>query len=323
MPPNAAPLSSLDRPRTVSSPGAIVAGELEAANPCALCPNAGAKPRFEVDRTGIVACNSCGLVRQETRPRATGDLYDAAYYSTDDPKGGYSNYFLDASVNERTFRRRMRSIEQRLPRRGRILDVGCALGDFVQEAVTAGWDAEGVEISPFAAAQARKRGLKVRVGKLEDLRLDAEAFDVITLYDTIEHLPDPVATLREVRRLLRPGGFVHIVTPNVGGLQSRVLGRRWYHYKPGEHLFYFAPRTLRATIERAGLRWGGWARSGSYLTLTYVFSRLRYYAPRPFGALEWLGRKLRFGPFTFYLYVGEMEAWAVREGGGLSLVRPV
>ncbi len=284
----------------------------EVSNPCALC-DAAAQPRFTVDGALIVACEGCGLVRQDTRPVATSALYDSAYYATDNPKGGYSNYFLDAGVNRRTFQRRIRAIERRCGRPGRLLDVGCALGDFALEAQSAGWSVEGVEISPYAAAQARRRGVIAHTGTLEQLRLPAGSFDVITLYDTIEHFADPVATLREVRRLLRPGGLVHLVTPNVGGLQARVLGRRWYHYKPGEHLFYFAPTTLRAALEAAGLRWGGWARSGSYLTLTYVFDRLRYYAPGLFGTLQRLGRLLRFGPFTFYLHVGEMEAWGRRE----------
>ena len=296
-------------PAAVSVPGVTLTNELP--NRCALCTGT-ARPLFRVDGALIVACTTCDLVRQDTRPASPGDFYDSAYYATDNPKGGYSNYFLDADVNRRTFQRRLAAIEKRYGRRGRLLDVGAALGDFVLEAQAAGWQAEGVEISSYAAARARGRGAIVHAGLLEQLRLPASRFDVVTLYDTIEHLTDPVATLREVERLLVPGGLLHLVTPNVGGYQARVLGSRWYHYKPGEHLFYFSPATLRTAIERAGLAWEGWARAGSYLTLTYVFDRLRYYAPKPFGALQALGRKLRFGPFTFYLHVGEMEAWARR-----------
>lgn len=282
-------------------------------NPCALCPDGRDESFFTVDGALIVRCGVCGLVRQKTRPVAASALYDAAYYATDNPKGGYANYFLDADVNRRTFRRRLQALERRLGRKGRLLDVGCALGDFVLEAQAAGWDAEGVEVSAFAGTEAQKRGAKVRVGRLEEMRLPQATFDVITLYDTVEHVTDPIAMLRDVTRLLTPGGFVHLVTPNVGGLQAKLLGRHWYHYKPGEHLYYFAPDTLRDAVGRAGLRWEGWARSGSYLTVTYVVNRLRYYAPTPFALLEWLGRTLRFGPLTFYAYVGEMEAWAVRE----------
>jgi SAM-dependent methyltransferase len=308
-------MSTLPGIRIASTTAAVLAPAraAEVTLACALCTEAEARALFRVDGALVVACLGCGLVRQDTRPLAAAALYDSDYYATDDPKGGYANYFLDADVNRRSFRQRVQAIEQRYGRRGKLLDVGCALGDFLLEARAAGWDAEGVEVSAFAAQRARERGLRVTTGRLEDLDLPQASFDVITLYDAIEHMTDPVSTLAAVRRLLVPGGIVHLVTPNVGGLQARLLGRHWYHYKPGEHLYYFAPRTLRSTVERAGLVWRGWARSASYLTFTYVFSRLRYYAAAPFGLLEWLGRTFRFGPYAFRVDVGEMEAWAVRE----------
>lgn len=284
----------------------------EIVNPCALCGSEQGRAMFRVDGSLIVRCPLCDLVRGARRPAAPGLVYDAEYYASDCAKGGYANYVLDASINQLTFTQRLRDIERRVGRKGRLLDVGCALGDFVAAARDAGWDAEGVEISAFAAAEARSRGLTVRTGTLEQLRLPQASYDVVTLYDVIEHLEDPLATLREIRRILKPDGLLHLVTPNVGGLQARLLGRHWYHYKPGEHLVYFSPATLRVAIERTDLAWHGWARSGSYVTVSYIFNRLRYYAPQPFGFLEGIGRTLRVGPFPFQLYVGEMEAWARR-----------
>src|SRR5207249_1707828 len=196
---------------------------VEIANRCALCAEGTTRTLFQVDGTFIVECRDCGLVRQETRPLAAAAIYDSEYYATDNPKGGYANYFLDSDVNRRTFRDRIQAIEKRYGRRGRLLDVGCAHGDFLIEAKASGWDVEGVEISAFAA------------------------------------------------------------------------------------------RTLRAALEAAGLRWEGWQRSASYLTFTYCFNRMRYYAPAPFAFLEWLGRTFRFGPYAFRVPVGEMEAWARRE----------
>src|SRR5213594_1127797 len=197
----------------------------EITNKCALCADGTTRTLFQVDGTLIVKCADCGLVRQETRPLATAAMYDSEYYATDNPKGGYANYFLDSDVNRRTFRDRIQAIERRNGRRGRLLDVGCALGDFLLEAKASGWDVEGVEVSSFAAQRARERGLRVTTGRLEDLDLPAASFDAITLYDSVEHLADPVATLAAARRLLVPGGLLHLVTPNVGGLQARVLGR--------------------------------------------------------------------------------------------------
>src|SRR2546426_5645717 len=207
---------------------ALTRGEI--SQRCALCADAETRALFQVDGALIVACRGCGLVRQDTRPLATAALYDGGNYATDDPKGGYANYFLDAAVNKRTFGQRIREVEKRYGRKGRLLDVGCALGDFLLEAKAAGWDVAGVEISTFAAQRARARGLRVTAGRLEELDLPAASFDVITLYEALEHLTDPVATLAAVHRLLVPGGLLHLVTPNVGGVQARLLGRHWYHY---------------------------------------------------------------------------------------------
>ena len=293
--------------------GAVAVPRLgDGPNPCALCPGAEHITLFEVDGAEIARCLGCGLVRQTTRPISLAPAYGADYYASDRAKGGYANYFLDSAINRLTFRERLRAIEARAGERGRLLDVGCALGDLVLEATATGWDAEGVEISAYAAARARGRGVVVHTGTLEQLRLPAGAYHVVTLYDAIEHLADPVRTLREVHRLLVPGGIVHVVTPNVAGLQARAFGRRWYHYKPGEHLYYFSPATLRRAIEAGGLTWDGWRRNAAYLTLAYVLSRLRYYAPRLFEPLAYASRGTRLGEHPFLLHVGEMEAWAHR-----------
>lgn len=266
-----------------------------------------------MDGAPIGRCEECGLVQQVDRPGAPARVYDAGYYARDDPKGGYANYYLDAEINRRTFERRLRAIEARAASMGRLLDVGCALGDFVVAAQAAGWSAEGVEVSEFAASFARRRGVTVHLGDIRELILPVASYEVVTLYDTIEHLDDPVATLRAVRDVLAPGAVVHLVTPNVVGLQARLLGPRWYHYKRDEHLAYFAPETLKRTVEAGGLRWAGWAPTGSYVTAAYVLNRLRRYAYRPFAALDIASRALGLARASFYLHVGEMEAWAYRD----------
>lgn len=289
---------------------AVAALPVSIENPCCLCPGDDAF-LFAVDGASIVRCRSCGLVRQATRRFSPARIYDREYYANNDPKGGYANYFLDAPINRRTFAHRLAEIERRYGRRGSLLDIGSALGDLVLAARERGWSAEGVEISAYAARRARARGAVVHGVPLA--ALPGARYDVVTLYDTIEHVVDPIATLCHVRRLLVPGGMLHLVTPNVGGLQARVLGRGWYHYKPDEHLFYFSPRTIRTAIERAGLRFAGWCPSASFVTPAYVLSRLRYYAPEPFATLEGFVRRSPLGPVAFPLYVGEMEAWARRD----------
>ncbi len=289
------------------------AGMVRTSTSLAICPLCGCttyRERAAFGKAVMVSCTSCDLVRQ-LGASFDATVYQDDYYASDRPTGGYANYIRDSDINRRTFASRLRGIERRIGRRGRLLDVGCALGDFVLEASRRGWSAEGLEVSAFAAAQARARGARVHLGLLGPQTIPDSTYDVITLYDTLEHTDDPVGMLREVRRTLVPGGLAHIVTPNVAGVQSRVFGRHWYHYKPGEHLVYFGPATLRRASEDAGLEWAGSARTGSYVTVAYVLDRLRVYS-RVFRTLGRVTNALRLDTIVFYLHAGEIEAWTRR-----------
>jgi len=138
--------------------------------------------------------------------------------------------------------------------RGRLLDVGCGNGQFLARMRELGWEVMGVEPDPEAVRIARERfGLEVVQGTLEEAGLSEGSFDVITMNHVIEHVPDPVATLSECRRLLRPGGKLIVVTPNTRSLGRRLFGEHWRGWEVPRHLFVFSPRSLRACAERAGL----------------------------------------------------------------------
>jgi SAM-dependent methyltransferase len=137
--------------------------------------------------------------------------------------------------------------------RGRLLDVGCGAGLFLRRMRDLGWEVSGVEPDPTAAAIAAQ-GFPVAVGTLEQARLPAGYFDVVTMSHVIEHLPNPVTTLRECCRILKPGGVLLIYTPNAASMGSQTFGRHWVGWDPPRHLLLFTPAPLRGTVERAGFR---------------------------------------------------------------------
>lgn len=119
----------------------------------------------------------------------------------------------------------------------RLLDVGCATGVFLDEA--SGWaDCEGIDLSRTAVAEARSKQLKAHVATVEHFAPQAP-YDIITGFDVIEHLLNPVSFLRAIRRLLQPSGILALTTPDTYSLSCRLMGHRWYFYIPEQHLFCF------------------------------------------------------------------------------------
>src|SRR5439155_7104067 len=178
----------------------------------------------------IVRCIGCGLVRQSPQPQPT-DLVQA-YQAVADER-----YEEEASGRVETFSRALEDLS-RHESPGRLLDVGCHIGIFLDVARRAGWETYGVELSRWSADRARARGLRVVDGTLETAGFEAGSFDVITMWDVIEHLADPFTELQRAAKLLRPGGLLALSTMNVDAWFPRLLGRRWPWYMQ-MHLYYF------------------------------------------------------------------------------------
>ncbi len=143
----------------------------------------------------------------------------------------------------------------RAPADCRLVDVGCSRGDFVAFAQELGFAAEGVEPAPHIAAEARAAGRNVKTGLLEDQSYADAAFDCVTLFEVIEHLPTPLALLAECRRILKPDGVALLSTGNGESWTARVLKGRWDYFrldKDAGHVSFFNPRSLALAAERAG-----------------------------------------------------------------------
>lgn len=142
----------------------------------------------------------------------------------------------------------------RLGEPGRLLELGAFDGDFLVVAESLGWRAEGTEINAAALGRARAQGLTMHEGRLSELELAAASYDAVVLRDVLEHLPEPLAELRRIRRLLRPGGMLYVWVPNLGSLTARLLGPRWGAVVFPWHLNYVDGRSLPILLAAAGFQ---------------------------------------------------------------------
>jgi len=135
---------------------------------------------------------------------------------------------------------------------GRLLEVGCGSGKMLKGMADLGWQAEGIDSDPVAVENSRRKGLKVGTESLDDLHYPENCFDAITMSHVIEHVHDPVGLLKECRRILKPGGRLSLVTPNINSAGHRMYGRSWFHLDPPRHLHIFTVGSLDALFQKAG-----------------------------------------------------------------------
>jgi 2-polyprenyl-3-methyl-5-hydroxy-6-metoxy-1,4-benzoquinol methylase len=138
---------------------------------------------------------------------------------------------------------------------GRLLEVGCGSGVFLDRMRSRGWGVQGIEVDPKAAKAAREAfGVPVYMGNLEEANYPSACFDAVTMNHVIEHVHDPIALLQECHRVLKPGGQLVVVTPNVRSFGHMRFGRDWRGLEPPRHLHLFCRSTLKNIANKAGFR---------------------------------------------------------------------
>jgi SAM-dependent methyltransferase len=245
-----------------------------AAYPCPACAGTvDHRFRFDVNGCGIWKCQSCGLGRTEAAAFDPAAYYTAGYFSGQ-RSDGYADYLGAEPVLRREFARSVEFI-RRFRDRGKLLELGCAYGFFLQ-AVQPYFEVSGIERVAEAAEHARRSGLNVLCGMADENNMQRGApFDVIVLFDVIEHLPEPQATLALCERHLNPGGIVVIATGDFASLLARLTGRHWRLMTPPQHLWFFTRVSLRRMANSVGLSLEYADHPWKVVPLSLIFFQLR------------------------------------------------
>jgi SAM-dependent methyltransferase len=249
----------------------------------------------------ILRCLLCGFGFRQLRPNPAelADLYrrmDTAVYESE-----LTGRFKTASLHLK--------IVHRYVEPGRILDIGCASGAFLDLAQIAGWQVVGLEPSEMLCHKAqtllRGRG-EVLCENLEQANLGKSCFDAVTLWDVLEHIPNPVTFLQKCEGLLRPGGNIFLNVPNLKSKEARLLKSRW-PLLLAEHLNYFTPKSLQTCGEQANIQWICFTQRPSFFSIDYLLYRLSQHGIPGVS----LARRLashRLGQLTVPIYLGEICA---------------
>lgn len=195
----------------------------------------------------MVTCDNCNLLYEN--PRFDEDDIIAGYASTNE-----AGHDSQHAMRVESFYKALVSLKKEIPAKGaKILDIGTAGGAFLEAAEKYGYKATGIEPSAYLVEAGKKRGLDIVQGVIQNHRFENQSFDMVCLWDVLEHVTDPKDMLRCIKPLLKPNGVLLINYPDIGTWQAKLAGKRFW-WLLSVHLLHFSPKSIRYVAEQTGFR---------------------------------------------------------------------
>jgi 2-polyprenyl-3-methyl-5-hydroxy-6-metoxy-1,4-benzoquinol methylase len=202
------------------------------------------------------------------------DIYRHEYFHRN--QDGYNGYESIANLRIQTFQKWYKDITPYFTDKRVALDIGCAAGYFLDILKNNHWQIEGIELDRQMYASLIENGYDVSNHPLEHFT-SSHQYDLITMFDVIEHLPELQKDFAKISSLLSPNGILAISTPNIDSFQHRLFRSRWFQFKPVEHLHYFSPATIKRLAQDHGLQVEVIKKSGQYANIAFILDRLNHY----------------------------------------------
>jgi len=240
-----------------------------------ICPICGSiKNKFfcEKNKYKIYNCENCEVGFVYPVSNNLEKIYGENYFSGNEEGRGYVDYDRDKKPMKKIFENYLDKFKKLVKGR-KIFDIGTATGYFLDLARKRGWQTSGIEISEFASKIAKKKGHNIFTGQLKEKEIN-DSFDVITMWDVLEHLDNPKKTLLKVNKLLNKEGLLAINTINKGSLWAKIYGKYWHLIIPPEHLFYYSYKNLEILLSQTGFKVLYVKKIGKKFSLAYIFNML-------------------------------------------------
>lgn len=256
-------------------------------NKCYLCKKG--KPTYHFHKLGysIYKCAFCNLLSldfDKDYQTFIHSYYRKGYFTGNNKIRAYANYKEDKPNIMKNANNILRKVK-RIKSRGLVLDVGCAMGFFMEEAQKLGFKAFGIEISKYAGNFAKKKfGKRIFLGSVEEFfqkwpklpNFKNLEFDVIILSDIIEHVKDPRGILTYLRKILKNDGVIIIQTGDSDSFWARLMKKNWHFFAPPQHLYFFSKKTLSEVLTQAGFKVTNIYKEGKYVSLRYILHMTQY-----------------------------------------------
>ena len=245
---------------------------------CPLCNKNDYRQKYTIDTWNIVKCNHCDFVYVNPRlqKKALLKLYTNNYF--DNNYVGYFHYTENKELRKKNFQK---WIDDAInfagtPEHCNALDIGCAAGYCLEIFKTKGWDPFGIELNTGYAAQLQQNGYKVYNSPFLDVSFE-EKYHIITLFDVVEHLTDLQEHFIKLHSILENNGIIVLITPDYNSLQRTLLGKKWFQFKPIEHINYFSLITFKKLIDSTGFKIVNTKKAGQYSNADFLINRLKKY----------------------------------------------
>jgi len=270
---------------------------------------------FDLDSFPIVKCNQCDLIF--VNPRISAEANNKYYeFSLPHDREFLDKHFFETYPIHKNRLNRYIKLINKYKKTGRLLDVGCGNGYFLTRASASGFQVEGQEISPLFINYCRNElGLIVHSEELVANNLETGSYDVITLFDVIEHVYQPDELLMECNRLLKSDGILVVTTHDAGNFLAKLYRDNWHMIYPIGHVYYFSQKTLRSLLHKAGFQ-------EKYHGLAYIADETWY--KTLFNYLVSIMKSIILRSMIIYIYKPQtkifpfLTRWRI-EIGGLSM----